>query len=106
MHLAKISLLELLWSRLDTDHIFHELFRSRSEWLRELTGLPLPRGCRAGSRSMKQMEIRCDLALEPEDPTEACVIFEFQLYHDHSTELEKTAAGHCDPIQFLAAGEQ
>jgi len=42
----------------DTDHIFHELFRDHSEWLRELTGLPLPPRCRGMSLALKQMEIR------------------------------------------------
>lgn len=68
----------------DTDHIFHELFRTHPEWLRELTGLPLPRGCRGSSLSLKQLEIRCDLLLEPADPADPCYLVEFQLYHDHS----------------------
>ena len=69
---------------MDTDHIFHELFRDHPEWLRELTGLPLPPGCRGMSLALKQLEIRCDLVLEPEDADEPCIIVEFQLYHDHS----------------------
>lgn len=69
---------------MDTDHIFHELFRDHPEWLRELTGLPLPVGCRGKSLALKQMEIRCDLVLEPEDPSEPCLVIEFQLYHDHA----------------------
>lgn len=36
------------------------------------------------SLSLKQLEIRCDLVLEPEDAGEPCVIVEFQLYHDHA----------------------
>lgn len=69
---------------MDTDHIFHELFRDHPEWLRELTGLPLPAGCRGSARTLKQLEIRCDLLLEPEDPADFCYLVEFQLYHDHS----------------------
>ena len=69
---------------LDTDHLFHELFRDRPEWLRELTGLPLPHGCTGSSRTLKQLEIRCDLLLEPVDPGAPCYLVEFQLYHDHS----------------------
>jgi len=60
----------------DTDHIFHELFRDHPEWLRELTGLPLPPRCRGMSLALKQMEIRCDLFLEPEDPGEPCFVVE------------------------------
>ena len=69
---------------MDTDHIFHELFRGHPEWLRELTGLPLPPNCRGMSLVLKQLEIRCDLVLEPEDAGEPCIVVEFQLYHDHS----------------------
>jgi len=71
----------------DTDRLFHELFRTRPEWLRELTGLPLPYGCRGSSPTLKQLEVRCDLLIEPDDPDEPEQIrylFEFQLYHDHS----------------------
>jgi len=68
----------------DTDHIFHELFRDHPEWLREFTGLPLPPGCKGSSCTLKQLEIRCDLFLEPVDPADPCYLFEFQLYHDHS----------------------
>lgn len=69
---------------MDTDRIFHELFRDHPEWLRELTGLPLPSGCRGSSRILKQLEIRCDLLLEPSDPDDPRYLVEFQLYHDHS----------------------
>lgn len=69
---------------MDTDRLFHELFRDHPEWLRELTGLPLPAGCCGSSRTLKQLEIRCDLLLEPEDPQDPCYLVEFQLYHDHS----------------------
>lgn len=69
---------------MDTDHIFHELFRHHPEWLRELTGLPLPEGCRGSSCVFKQLEIRCDLLLEPEAPCDPFYLVEFQLYHDHS----------------------
>lgn len=69
---------------MDTDHIFHELFRNHPEWLRELTDLPLPEGCRGSSPTLKQLEIRCDLLLEPEDASDPCYLVEFQLYHDHS----------------------
>ena len=69
---------------MDTDHIFHELFRHHPEWLRELTGLPLHEGCRGSSCTFKQLEIRCDLVLEPEDPRDPLYLIEFQLYHDHS----------------------
>ncbi|HRQ87927.1 MAG TPA: hypothetical protein PLA50_03970 [Bacteroidia bacterium] len=37
---------------MDTDHIFHELFRDHPEWLRELTGLPLPEGCRGSALTL------------------------------------------------------
>lgn len=69
---------------MDTDRIFHELFRNHPEWLRELTGLPLPEGCQGSSRILKQLEIRCDLLLEPADPDDPRYLVEFQLYHDHS----------------------
>lgn len=69
---------------MDTDRIFHELFRDHPEWLRELTGLPLPEGCRGASRILKQLEIRCDLLLESADPDDPRYLVEFQLYHDHS----------------------
>jgi hypothetical protein len=72
------------WIYFDTDHIFNELLRDRPVWLREPTGLPLPPGCRARSLSMKQMEIRRDLVLKPEDTNEAPVIVESQLYYDHA----------------------
>jgi predicted transposase YdaD len=68
----------------DTDHIFYELFREHPDWLRELTGLPLPQGCKGSSQILKQLEIRCDLLLEPSDPNDPFYIVEFQLYHDHS----------------------
>jgi predicted transposase YdaD len=68
----------------DTDSIFHELFRNHPDWLRELTGLPLPLGCRGSSRVLKQLEIRCDLLLEPSDAGDPFYLVEFQLYHDHS----------------------
>ncbi|MDF1814784.1 MAG: DUF2887 domain-containing protein [Verrucomicrobiales bacterium] len=69
---------------MDTDHIFYELFREHPDWLRELTGLPLPAGCKGSSQILKQLEIRCDLLLEPSDPGDPFYIIEFQLYHDHS----------------------
>lgn len=69
---------------MDTDSIFHTLFRDHPERLRELTGLPLPHGCKGSSRTLKQLEIRCDLLLEPVDPSDPCYLVEFQLYHDHS----------------------
>lgn len=69
---------------MDTDSIFHELFRDHPEWLRELTGLPLPEGCRGASRILKQLKIRCDLLLESADPDDPRYLVEFQLYHDHS----------------------
>lgn len=78
---------------MDTDHIFHELFRNRPDWFREFTGLPLPDRCSGRSLVLKRMEVRCDLVLEPENPAEPCVVVEFQLYHDHSifnrVELER-----------------
>jgi len=70
-----------------TVRLFHELFRTRPEWLRELTGLPLPHGCRGSSPTLKQLEVRCDLLIEPadpDDPEQIRYLFEFQLYHDHS----------------------
>jgi len=76
--------LKLLFVHLDTDHIFHELFRDHPEWLRELTELPLPVGCRGSSHTLKQLELRCDLLLEPVNPDDPCYLVEFQLYHDHS----------------------
>lgn len=69
---------------LDSDHVFLELFRDHPDWLRELTGLPLPHGCRGSARSFKQLEIRCDLLLEPPDPLDPFHLVEFQIYHDHS----------------------
>ena len=69
---------------MDTDSLFHELFRDHPEWLRELTGLPLPEGCHGSSRILKQLEIRCDLLLEPAAPDDPRYLVEFQLYHDHS----------------------
>ena len=33
---------------------------------------------------LKQLEIRCDLLLEPSDPRDPFYLVEFQLYHDHS----------------------
>lgn len=69
---------------LNTDHIFHRLFRDHPEWLRELTGLPLPEGCRGSAPSFKQAEVQCDLLLEPAEPSDPCFLVEFQLYHDHS----------------------
>lgn len=71
-------------AQLDTDRIFHELFRDHPEWLRELTGLPLPEGCQGSSRILKQLEIRCDLLLESANPDDPRYLVEFQLYHDHS----------------------
>jgi len=71
-------------SDVDTDSIFHTLFRDHPDWLREFTGLPLPAGCRGSSRVLKQLEIRCDLLLEPADPLDPFYLIEFQLYHDHS----------------------
>ncbi len=82
--LAKLSPAALLWPPVDTDHIFLELFRDHPEWLRELTGLPLSAGCRGSSLVLKQLEIRCDLVLEPGHPADPCLVVEFQLYHDHS----------------------
>ena len=69
---------------METDHLFFLLFSQQPEWLRDLTGLPIPKGCRASAPIFKQTEVRCDLLLEPEDPGEFHYLIEFQLYHDHS----------------------
>lgn len=41
---------------LDTDRIFYEIFRKHPDWLRELTELPLPAGCRGSAMALKQLE--------------------------------------------------
>lgn len=69
---------------LDTDRIFYEIFRKHPDWLRELTELPLPAGCRGSAMALKQLEIRCDLLLEPSAGEDPHFLVEFQLYHDHS----------------------
>lgn len=78
----------------ETDHIFHKLFRAHPDWLRELTGLPLPPGCRGTSCVFKQLEIRCDLLLEPGDSSDPHYLIEFQLYHDHSIFNRSELARH------------
>lgn len=68
----------------ETDTVLYRLFREHPEWLRDLTGLPFPPGVAASSQTLKQLEIRCDLVLEPNDQNDPTYIIEFQFYHDHS----------------------
>lgn len=69
---------------MDTDTVLYRLFRDHPDWLRDLTGLPIPTDSVATSQALKQLEIRCDLLLEPIDHNDPCWVIEFQFYHDHS----------------------